>query len=39
MRIPSMDVIQSHMQNDADIIAEAGGDTNPETMTMIVASD
>ena len=39
MYTPNMDVIQEHMENEADLIASAGGDTDPETMSMSIASD
>jgi len=32
-------VIQEHMENEAELIASAGGDTDPSTMSMSVASD
>jgi len=34
-----MEVIEEHMQNEADLIAAAGGDTDPDSMTMSIASD
>tara|TARA_B110000914_G_C15099286_1_gene280914 strand:- start:70 stop:279 length:210 start_codon:yes stop_codon:yes gene_type:complete len=39
MHTPSMEALQSHMENDADIIAQAGGDPNPEANSVSVASD
>ena len=39
MYTPNMDVIQEHMENEADLIASAGGDTDPDTMSMSIASD
>ncbi len=39
MYTPNMDVIQDHMENEAELIASAGGDTDPSTMSMSVASD
>ena len=39
MYTPNMDVIQEHMENEAELIASAGGDTDPETMSMSIASD
>ncbi|MFL2766570.1 MAG: DUF3764 family protein [Paracoccaceae bacterium] len=39
MYTPSMKVIEEHMQNEADLIAAAGGDTDPDSMTMSIASD
>ena len=38
MYTPNMDVIQEQMENQAVLIASAGGDTNPRTMSMSVAS-
>ena len=34
-----MEVIEEHMKNEADLIAAAGGDTDPNSMTMSIASD
>ena len=39
MYTPSMEAMQDHMQNEGDLIAEAGGDTDPETMSMSISSD
>ena len=39
MSTPSMEVLQKHMENEAELIASAGGDTDPETMSMSIASD
>ena len=39
MYTPNMEVIQNHMENEAELIASAGGDTDPSTMSMSVASD
>ena len=39
MYTPSMEVIQEHMKNEAELIAAAGSDTDPETMSMSIASD
>ena len=39
MYTPSMEVIEEHMKNEADLIAAAGGDTDPNSMTMSIASD
>ena len=36
---PSMEVIEEHMENEADLIAAAGGDPDPNSMTMCIASD
>ena len=39
MYTPNMEVIQKHMENEAELIEAAGGDTDPGTMSMSVASD
>ena len=39
MYTPNMDVIREHMENEADLIASAGGDTDPASMSMSIASD
>ena len=39
MFTPNMEVIQEHRENEAELIASAGGDTDPSTMSMSVASD
>ena len=39
MYTPSMEVIEEHMENEADLIAAAGGDPDPNSMTMCIASD
>ena len=39
MQTPSMEALQSHMENDAHIIAEAGGDPNPDANSVSIASD
>ena len=39
MNTPNMDVIREHMENEADLIASAGGDTDPASMSMSIASD
>ena len=39
MYTPSMEVIQQHMENKAEVIASAGGESDPERMSMSIASD
>ena len=39
MFTPSMETIQQHMENDADLITEAGGDPSPEANEMVICSD
>ena len=39
MHTPSMEAVQTHMENDAELISEAGGDPSPETNSMFMASD
>ena len=39
MYTPSMDVLQQHMENEAELIAEAGGDPNPESNVITLCSD
>tara|TARA_B110000503_G_scaffold67987_1_gene106333 strand:- start:223 stop:471 length:249 start_codon:yes stop_codon:yes gene_type:complete len=39
MFTPSMEVLQSHMENEAVLIAEAGGDPDPDANTMSISSD
>ena len=36
---PSIETIQQHMQNDAELIAQAGGDPTPEANEMVICSD
>ena len=36
---PSMEIIQQHMENDAELIAQAGGDPSPEANEMVICSD
>ena len=36
---PSMDVLQQHMENEAEFIAEAGGDPSPEANVITLCSD
>ena len=39
MNTPSMEVLQQHMENEAELIASAGGSTNPEDNTITLCSD
>ena len=39
MFTPSMEALQGHMEADAEIIARAGGDPNPESATISMCSD
>ena len=39
MFTPNMDVLQQHMENEADLIADAGGDPNPEANHITMCSD
>ncbi len=39
MYTPSMEVIRQHMENKAEVIASAGGESDPERMSMSIASD
>ena len=39
MFTPSMEVLQSHMEDEAVLIAEAGGDPDPDANTMSISSD
>ena len=39
MFTPTMEALQKHMENDAEIISKAGGDPNPEASTIAVFSD
>jgi hypothetical protein len=34
-----MEAVQSHMENDSELISQAGGDPSPEANTMFMASD
>ena len=36
MYTPSMEVIKEHRKNEAERIAAAGGDNDPETMSMSI---
>ena len=36
---PSIETIKQHMQNDAELIARAGGDPTPEANEMVICSD
>ena len=35
----SMDVLQKHMENEAELIAKAGGDSSPEANVITLCSD
>ena len=39
MNTPSMEVLHQHMENEAELIASAGGSTNPEDNTITLCSD
>ncbi len=39
MNTPSMEALQQHMENDAALMADAGGDPSPEATTILVSSD
>ena len=39
MFTPNMDVLQQHMENEADPIADAGGDPSPEANHITMCSD
>ena len=39
MNTPTMEALQQHMQNDAELMADAGGDPSPEATTIVVCSD
>ena len=39
MFAPSMEVLQRHMEDNAELIAEAGGDPDPDASTMSISSD
>ena len=39
MHTPNMDVLQQHMENEADLIADAGGDPSPEANQITMCSD
>jgi hypothetical protein len=34
-----METIQKHMETDAELIAQAGGDPNPDANEMVICSD
>ena len=36
---PSMETIQQHMENDSELIVEAGGDPSPEANEIVICSD
>ena len=39
MFTPNMDVLQQHMENEADLISDAGGDPSPEANHITMCSD
>ena len=39
MFTPNMDVLQQHMENEADLIADAGGDPSPDANHITMCSD
>ena len=39
MNTPSMEVLNQHMENEAELIASAGGSANPEDNTITLCSD
>ena len=39
MHTPSMDVLQQHMENEAELITKAGGDPSPEANVITLCSD
>ena len=39
MHTPTMEAVQSHMENDSELISQAGGDPSPEANTIFMASD
>ena len=39
MNTPSMEALQKHMETDAELMADAGGDPSPEATTIVVCSD
>ena len=39
MFTPSMEVLQEHMEAEAELIAEAGGDPSPEASIITLCSD
>ena len=39
MHTPSMEVLQEHMKNEAELIASAGGSTKPEDNIITLCSD
>ena len=36
---PSIETVQQHMHNDAELIVQAGGDPTPEANEMVICSD
>ena len=39
MNTPSMEALQQHMENDAELMADAGGDPSPENTQITVCSN
>ena len=39
MHTPTTEAVQNHMENEAELISEAGSDPSPEANTMFMASD
>ncbi len=39
MHTPTMEALQSHMEKDAALMADAGADPNPEATSITVCSD
>ena len=39
LHTPSMEALQEHMQNEAEKIAEAGGDPSPDSNVICVCTD
>ena len=39
MNTPSMEALQSHMENDAHLMADAGADPSPDGTQMTMCSD
>ena len=39
MNTPSMEVLQKHMENEAELIASSGGSTNPEDNIITLCSN
>ena len=39
MNTPSMEALQQHMENDAELMADASGDPSPENTQITVCSN